>query len=81
MMSNELTQDRIRQALPSLAPEEVADLARVVERLVSAFRPRRIYVFGSQARGEATPDSDIDLLIVVPHADQPAHDWLSKPIV
>ena len=51
----------------------MCELARVVERLTEAFQPERIYVFGSQARGEATPDSDIDLLIVVAQADEPAH--------
>lgn len=30
----------------------------------------RIYLFGSQARGEGKPDSDYDLLIVSPHPDK-----------
>lgn len=41
-------------------------LAEVVRRLVDAYRPERIYLFGSAARGEAGPDSDYDLLVVVP---------------
>jgi len=45
----------------------------MVECLVLAFRPDRIYAFGSQVRGEAGRESDIDLLIVVPHASEPAH--------
>jgi predicted nucleotidyltransferase len=54
--------------------EETADeLARIVERLVLAFHPHRIFVFGSQARGEAGPESDLDLLVVVPRATEPAH--------
>jgi predicted nucleotidyltransferase len=56
-----------------LAEERAAELARIVERLISVFRPDRIYAFGSQVRGEAGPESDIDLLIVVPHATEPAH--------
>jgi len=64
---------RIRRELPRLAEHEVCELSRVVERLAEAFQPERIYVFGSQARGEATPDSDIDLLIVVAQANEPAH--------
>ncbi|MBI4321188.1 MAG: nucleotidyltransferase domain-containing protein [Chloroflexi bacterium] len=40
-------------------------LAEVVRRLVDAFQPERIYLFGSVARGEAGPDSDYDLLVVV----------------
>lgn len=40
-------------------------LAEVVRRLVEAYRPERIYLFGSAARGEERPDSDYDLLVVV----------------
>lgn len=41
-------------------------LAQVVCRLVEAYCPERIYLFGSVARGDAGPDSDYDLLVVVP---------------
>ena len=37
-------------------------------RLVSRFRPERIIVFGSHARGDATQQSDLDLLVVVPES-------------
>jgi predicted nucleotidyltransferase len=40
-------------------------LQEVVRRLVETYRPERIYLFGSHARGEATDDSDYDLLVVV----------------
>ncbi len=46
-------------------------LAEIVRRLVQAYQPRRVYLFGSKARGDAGPDSDYDLLIVVPN-DAPA---------
>ena len=39
-------------------------LEEVRNRLVSALRPSRIVVFGSRARGEARPDSDLDLMVV-----------------
>jgi predicted nucleotidyltransferase len=41
-------------------------LAEAVRRLVEAYRPERVYLFGSVARGDAGPDSDYDLLVVVP---------------
>ncbi len=41
-------------------------LAEIVRRLREAYRPERIYLFGSKARGGAGPDSDYDLLLVVP---------------
>jgi len=51
-----------------LASEILADdrtLAELVRRLVEAFQPERILLFGSKARGEAGPDSDYDLLVLV----------------
>ena len=33
--------------------------------MVEYFKPQRVILFGSRARGEATRDSDIDLLVVV----------------
>jgi len=33
--------------------------------VVAYFSPRRVILFGSHARGEARPDSDIDLLVIV----------------
>src|SRR5439155_24773647 len=40
-------------------------LAEVVRRLVAAYEPLRIYLFGSVARVEAGPDSDYDLMLIV----------------
>lgn len=41
-------------------------LRTVVERLVDGFDPERILLFGSRARGTARPDSDLDVLVVMP---------------
>jgi len=41
-------------------------LAEIVRRLVEAYQPERVYLFGSHARGDAGPDSDYDLMVVVP---------------
>ena len=41
-------------------------LAEIVRQLIDTYQPERIYLFGSKARGDAGPDSDYDLLIVVP---------------
>ena len=48
-------------------------LRGVVDRLVQGLHPDRIYLFGSQARGQAGESSDIDLLVVVPDSDLPRH--------
>ncbi|MBI3048238.1 MAG: nucleotidyltransferase domain-containing protein [Acidobacteria bacterium] len=37
---------------------------RIVERILQVGSPHRIVLFGSRARGDARPDSDVDLLII-----------------
>lgn len=41
----------------------------MVRRLVDKFHPDQVILFGSRARGEAGPDSDVDLLVVLPRVD------------
>lgn len=41
-------------------------IAAITGRLVEHYRPERIYLFGSEARGDAGPDSDLDFCVVVP---------------
>jgi uncharacterized protein len=43
-----------------------ADIRRMVRRIVKRFKPDKVILFGSYARGNAGPDSDIDLLVVMP---------------
>jgi predicted nucleotidyltransferase len=38
----------------------------MVKQIVEQFDPEKIILFGSHARGNATPDSDVDLLVVMP---------------
>lgn len=51
---------------PQQLPREDTVLAEVVRRLAEAYQPERIYLFGSKARGDAGPDSDYDLMVIVP---------------
>ena len=48
---------------PTPGPEHVAEAVRC---LVAAADPLQIVVFGSVARGEAGPESDLDLLVIMP---------------
>ena len=57
--------------------ERDAKLAEIVRKLVEAYLPKWVYLFGSTARGEAGPDSDYDLLVVVPD-DAPAERRRSR---
>lgn len=41
-------------------------LDEAVRRIRAAVAPRRIVLFGSAARGEAGPSSDLDILVVMP---------------
>lgn len=41
-------------------------IARLSERIAREFQPERIILFGSYAYGQPRPDSDIDLLVVLP---------------
>ena len=36
----------------------------IVQKIVIAFKPHKIILFGSRAYGEPAPDSDVDLLVV-----------------
>lgn len=42
------------------------EIQQMVRRIVKEFDPDTIILFGSYARGQAGPDSDVDLLVVMP---------------
>ena len=42
-----------------------ATIRKIAKEIARHFRPRRIVLFGSYARGDATENSDLDLLVVV----------------
>ncbi len=46
-------------------------LTEMVQRLVTAYTPESIYLFGSRGRAEAGDDSDYDLVVVVKSSDLP----------
>jgi predicted nucleotidyltransferase len=61
---------------PIVAPigfQPVTDelLREVTERIVEALAPERVILFGSYAHGKPTPDSDVDLLIVMESNERP----------
>ena len=65
----------MKKRIPNL--HDNAELREIVSRLVQAYEPESVYLFGSMARGDAGPDSDYDLLLVVPD-DAPAERRRSR---
>ena len=47
-------------------------LREIAQKVVRAFRPKNIFLFGSYAYGKPTSDSDLDLLIVMESRDRQA---------
>ena len=45
-------------------------ISDLISRIVDAAHPLRIILFGSAARGEMGPESDIDVLVVMPDGTQ-----------
>jgi uncharacterized protein len=50
----------------------------VIATIATTFRPSKVLLFGSYANGQPTPDSDLDLLVVM-DTDRP-HNQRSTPI-
>ena len=66
-----MTHERDSRSNQTLPTPNTADewIAVMVERLVREFQPLQIILFGSRARGDARPDSDVDLLVVLPEIE------------
>jgi predicted nucleotidyltransferase len=43
------------------------EIQAYADKIAERFHPEKIILFGSQARGEATPDSDVDILVLMEH--------------
>lgn len=46
-----------------------AYIQHLCDRIVQAYQPEKIILFGSHAYGQPTPESDLDLLVVMPFSD------------
>src|SRR5512146_1544307 len=55
---------RMRRAMATVAVDDKL-LKHITDTIVEKFHPRRIILFGSHARGDPRPDSDVDLLVVM----------------
>jgi len=51
----------------AITKERAEEIIReMVQRIVEGFHPELVALFGSHARGSAGPDSDVDLLVIMP---------------
>jgi uncharacterized protein len=51
----------------------MAQIVEFSDRLVTEYKPRKVVLFGSYARGTANIHSDIDLLVILPFKGKPAY--------
>ena len=68
------TQVHIGTAYAPLAGQLIAmsHIERLAQQIATRFDPERIYLFGSYAYGQPTPDSDVDLMVIM-DADDMRH--------
>lgn len=67
---NRQTHKARRRAIPAITPigsdAPVSEtLPKAVRRIARELRPQKIILFGSYAYGNPTPDSDVDLLVIM----------------
>jgi len=55
-----------KNSVTRINPVVEEQIHKITERIVRRFEPVKIILFGSYAQGKQTPDSDIDLLVVMP---------------
>ncbi len=62
MRTSALVKTEVR---PTGFPPVAKTLPKAVKRIVAELKPEKIILFGSYAYGNPTPDSDVDLLVVM----------------
>ena len=48
------------------------EIQALADRIAHDFHPEKIILFGSHARGDAKPDSDVDLLVIMNSGQHPS---------
>jgi uncharacterized protein len=50
----------------------LSEIQALANRIAREFHPEKIILFGSHARGDARPDSDVDLMVIMDSHDHPS---------
>lgn len=56
-------------------------IRNVVERIVDVARPSKVILFGSYARGNASENSDLDLMVIEPRVTDPGQEMVRLRMV
>jgi uncharacterized protein len=76
-MRQQARQDQSEVVQPMISPQTGSGKQRwtqircLCDTIVQAFHPEKIVLFGSYAYGKPHPDSDVDLLVVMPFEGSP----------
>ncbi len=70
--ANSRHQKNKRNHKPVASPVTRELLAEITQRITEALHPKKIILFGSYAYGNPTPNSDLDLLVIMETRDRPA---------
>ncbi len=62
---------------PTGFPPVAKTLPKAIKRLVAELKPEKIILFGSYAYGNPTPDSDVDLLIIMKTRARPIDRYVT----
>jgi uncharacterized protein len=61
---------KARAAMPQTQSRR-AHIRQLCKRIVQEFKPEKIILFGSHAYGQPTPESDLDLLVIMQFEGDP----------
>jgi uncharacterized protein len=64
--------EKVRVQPKGFAPVTAELLQSIVQRIVAGVHPQKIVLFGSYAYGTPSPDSDLDILVVMTTTERPA---------
>jgi len=56
--------------------KRMAFIRKLCKRIAEAYNPEKIILFGSHAHGNPTPESDVDLLVVMDYEGRPIEQTL-----
>jgi predicted nucleotidyltransferase len=69
--------ERIHAQPIGFVPVTAERIQNIVQRIVAGVNPKQIILFGSYAYGNPSPDSDVDIMVVMNTSERPAERVLA----